>query len=164
MFIHTIYTLEIIFVSGDQHWAELMAKEMPASAEHGPSVVLHEVTASGIDQHWDETIYNANRLRARTADNRGDGVFQYECNFPFEYNGVTYTSCTSVGEPQPWCSVQTSGGVHVAGKWGYCLPEEDELAQVTSFSGAHTCTDELAHVCTAQVTMTIWDYIKPRVI
>jgi uncharacterized Zn finger protein len=54
-----------------QHWAELMAMRVPASAEHGPSVVLHEVTASGIDQRWEEAIGNANRVRQRTADYQG---------------------------------------------------------------------------------------------
>ena len=102
-------------MSGDQHWAELMVKKVPASLEYGPSVVLHEITASGIDQYWDETIYNSNRLRVRTADYQGDGQFSYECNFPFIYGGVTYTSCTDVGEPKPWCSIETSGGHHVSG-------------------------------------------------
>ena len=37
----------IIFVSGDQHWAELMAKEMPSSLDFGPAQTLYEVTASG---------------------------------------------------------------------------------------------------------------------
>ena len=37
----------IIFVSGDQHWAELMAKEMPSSLAFGPAQTLYEVTASG---------------------------------------------------------------------------------------------------------------------
>ena len=37
----------IIFVSGDQHWAELMAKRMPDSLDYGPAQTLYEVTASG---------------------------------------------------------------------------------------------------------------------
>ena len=37
----------IIFTSGDQHWAELMAKEMPSSLDFGPAQTLYEVTASG---------------------------------------------------------------------------------------------------------------------
>ena len=37
----------IIFVSGDQHWAELMAKRMPSSLDYGPAQTLYEVTASG---------------------------------------------------------------------------------------------------------------------
>ena len=37
----------IIFATGDQHWAELMAKEMPSSLDFGPAQTLYEVTASG---------------------------------------------------------------------------------------------------------------------
>lgn len=94
-----------------------MLKKMPASVEYGPSVILHEITASGIDQYWDETIYNSNRLRVRTADYQGNGQFSYECNFPFTYSGVTYTTCTDIDEPIPWCSLETSGGYHVAGEY-----------------------------------------------
>ena len=86
-----------MFVSGDQHWGELMAKRMPPTAEGDAAAVLcecrripsyapcpcaepsplrdacfrirvcaDEVTASGIDQNWDETIENSHRLRVRT--------------------------------------------------------------------------------------------------
>ena len=37
----------IIFATGDQHWAELIAKEMPSSLDFGPAQTLYEVTASG---------------------------------------------------------------------------------------------------------------------
>ena len=37
----------IVFASGDQHWAELMAKRMPDSLDYGPAQTLYEVTASG---------------------------------------------------------------------------------------------------------------------
>lgn len=129
-----------------------MAKEMPASEEFGPAVHLHEVTASGIDQNWNEDILNANRVRVRSADSQGDGVFDKECKFPFIYEGQQYNNCTSVGQSAPWCSRQTdSGGNHVEGVWGFCQSEELELAQDLLFSGTHTCTDQVAHVCTAQV-------------
>ena len=132
-----------------------MAKKVPASVEHGPSVILYEVTASGIDQHWNEDIFNSNRLRVRTADYQGNGDFQYECNFPFLYEGVAYMNCTEVGALKLWCSLKTIGGYHVVGNWGYCLSENDELAQVTYFSGANTCTDQLSHVCSAQVSLIV---------
>jgi alkaline phosphatase D len=143
-----------VFISGDQHWAELMAKRMPASDTYGPSVVLYEVTASGIDQWWDETILNSNRLRIRTADNQGDGVFDKECNFPFISDGVTYTDCTSVGRLTSWCAVVTdSSNNMIAGGWGYCLNKTQELAQDLTFSNEETCTDQVTHVCTAQVIL-----------
>ena len=33
----------MIFVSGDPHWAEFMAKKMPESDQWGPSQILYEV-------------------------------------------------------------------------------------------------------------------------
>ena len=37
--------------------------------------VLYEVTASGVPQNWPGFWLNSNRLRDRTADTRGDGVY-----------------------------------------------------------------------------------------
>ena len=42
----------VIFVTGDQHWAELMAKRMPESERWGPAQVLYEVTASGVSSEY----------------------------------------------------------------------------------------------------------------
>jgi hypothetical protein len=138
---------------------EIMVKEMPASEEYGPAVQLHEVTGSGIDRYWNENILNANRLRVRTADSQGDGVFDQECNFPFSFQGQEYSACTSVGQPGPWCSLATSAaGEHVEGSWGFCLDEGLELVQEMEFSNTHTCTDQVAHVCTAQVYSTAHIY------
>jgi alkaline phosphatase D len=112
---------KIIFLSGDQHWGEIMAKQMPASNVYGAPQVLYEVTASGIDQSWDEANYNSNRIRSRSADYLGDGFHNRECNFPFIYGGVTYNDCTKAGgESRPWCSIETDqNNYHVTGKWGY---------------------------------------------
>ena len=53
----------IIFTSGDQHWAEMMVKEIPARTGQ-PAVTVYEVTASGIDQNYFRTTSpNSNRLR-----------------------------------------------------------------------------------------------------
>ena len=81
--INTGKTKAVIFVSGDQHWAELMAKAMPASDQWGPSQVLYEVTASGVPQHFEEDLWNSNRLRVRSADHAGEGPFNENCVFPF---------------------------------------------------------------------------------
>lgn len=151
---------EIVFISGDQHWAEIMAKRMPASDVFGPSVVLHEVTASGIDQSWDETILNANRLRLRTADNQGNGVFDKECNFPFIFEGITYTDCTMVGKDSSWCAIATdSNDNYITGSWGYCLDKSLELAQDLRYSNEKTCTDQVTHVCTAQVSYQVHELL-----
>jgi alkaline phosphatase D len=143
----------VIFISGDQHWAEIMAKKMPGSPSGGAPQTLYEVTASGIDQNWPYTVANTNRVRVRTADFQGDGKFVNECNFPFVYGGVTYNDCTNVGHTALWCSTQTTtGNAHVAGQWGNCLPEADELVPRASisFSNENTCTDNYLHVCSAR--------------
>ena len=43
------------------------------------------------------------------------------CVFPFRYNGVTYTSCTTQDKDQAWCSTKTTlAGTHTPGFYGYC--------------------------------------------
>merc|ERR1712165_21878 len=43
------------------------------------------------------------------------------CQFPFRYNGVVYTECTSVDQSGPWCSTRvTAGGEHISGSEGTC--------------------------------------------
>merc|ERR1719320_1126104 len=43
------------------------------------------------------------------------------CVFPFRYNGVTYTSCTTQDKSQAWCSTNTTlAGTHIPGYFGYC--------------------------------------------
>merc|ERR1719477_524079 len=56
------------------------------------------------------------------------------CVFPFRYNGVTYTSCTTQNKSEAWCSTNTTlAGTHIPGYFGYCP---------SSCSGAEgsTCT------------------------
>lgn len=56
-------TKAIVFISGDQHWAEISAKVMPADPVYGTQQVLHEVTASGIEQRFNFAVINDNRLQ-----------------------------------------------------------------------------------------------------
>merc|ERR1719392_448330 len=43
------------------------------------------------------------------------------CVFPFRYNGVTYTSCTTQDKSAAWCSTKTTlAGTHVPGYYGFC--------------------------------------------
>jgi len=53
---------QVIFISGDQHWAEMMVKEIPSRSGQA-AVSVYEVTGSGIDQKWPFTVVNTNRLR-----------------------------------------------------------------------------------------------------
>ena len=44
-----------------------------------------------------------------------------DCIFPFTWQGVTYTSCTTAGGFDPWCSTATDhSGAHVTGNYGDC--------------------------------------------
>ena len=138
-----MHPISLIY-SGDQHWGEQMAKRMPTSADYGPAQVLYEVTASGIDQDYIEDVLNSNRLRERTSDTRGDGIFDMECDLPFVYNGVTYTDCTDVDSSSssggvPWCSTKVDADSlqHITGHWGNCLPSPEELIQESSYSDQH---------------------------
>lgn len=149
------YTKKVIFVSGDQHWGEIMAKEMPASNIYGDSQILYEVTASGIDQNWNEDIENSNRVRVRSSDSKGTGgFFDQECNFPFHYSGATYNQCTAVENNDiEWCSTQTDGSDnHIPGSWGNCDVEANELVPRNKvfYSGENICTDNYMHVCSAR--------------
>ncbi len=46
------------------------------------------------------------------------------CVFPFNYEGTTYTECTTIDNfAIPWCSTEVdSNGKFVRGKWGDCSP------------------------------------------
>lgn len=141
----------VIFVSGDQHWAELMAKRMPESEEWGPTQVLYEVTASGVPRNWPYTEANSNRLRGRSADHQGWGPFNQNCQFPFIYGGETYTDCTPVNnEGVGWCSVRVDqAGNHQSGYWGNCGPPEQELGQLAFSNSTQTCSDTF-YICSAK--------------
>jgi len=143
-------TKAVIFVSGDQHWAEIMAKKMPESEIFGPSQTLYEVTASGVPRLWNYDILNSNRLRDRSCDHEGSGPFNQACVFPFRYRGATYTECTTADSDTPWCSTKTDAtNSHISGYWGNCAPIEDELAQETFSNSSKTCTLSDYHICYA---------------
>ena len=141
----------VIFVSGDQHWAELMAKRMPESEEWGPTQVLYEVTASGVPRNWPYSESNSNRLRGRSADHQGWGPFNQNCQFPFIYLGESYSDCTPVNnDGVGWCSVRVDqAGHHQSGYWGNCGPLEQELTQLAFSNSSQSCSDTF-YICSAQ--------------
>jgi alkaline phosphatase D len=146
----------VIFLSGEQHWGELMAMRIPEDAENGGGAaqVVYEVTASGIDQNWVEDVFNSHRVRVRTADSRGDGFYDKECNFPFVYEGVTYNDCADVFNTGiPVCATQTAfDNSVVGGAWGTCLPAEQELVprDRQRYSLENKCADNYHFTCSAQ--------------
>merc|ERR550517_2409559 len=67
------------------------------------------------------------------------------CQFPFRYNGVVYTECTTVDQAGPWCSTSiTAGGEHVPGSEGTCpasCPVDGSSGSGSgSGSGSTSCT------------------------
>jgi alkaline phosphatase D len=144
---------KIIIISGDMHWGEMMAKRMPAFPNE-PSQVIFEVTASGIDKNWPTADPNANRIRIRTADTQGDGMYQRECRFPFRYKGSEYNDCIELDQADLWCALKVDAddaNEYVSGQWGNCMPKELELVPRGNItvSGEHSCDDSL-HVCSAR--------------
>jgi len=144
-------TKAVVFVTGDQHWAELMTKEMPESEAYGPAQALYEVTGSGVYQDFNHDIPNGNRLRARSCDHQGDGPFNQACVFPFRYQGTTYRECTFAGSDAAWCSTLTDHtDTHQSGYWGNCAPLDQELVQSWSSNTTHGCTESDFHICRAK--------------
>merc|ERR1712012_1176188 len=143
-------TSAVVFLSGDQHWGELLAKKMPASEEFGDQQVLYEVTGSGVYADWPGPVGNGNRLRETSANWRGEGPYNRACVFPFVYQGTSHSSCVDTGEGQGWCSTKTLFGVHVPGYWGLCAPPDEELVQESFSNSTKTCSQSKFHICTAQ--------------
>lgn len=88
----------IIFLSGDQHWAEIMAKEIPAR-DGQAAVTVFEVTASGIDQNWPYDVPNTLRVRPNqnyegvvsmtySNENTCSGDEFHVCNAQANYGGI----------------------------------------------------------------------------
>ena len=152
--INTGQAEHVIFLTGDQHWAELQAKRLSDSEDAGPSRILFSVTASGIDQHYAESVPNLNRLRVRTADKRGDGSFVEECNFPFVVDGQTYDDCADIfGTNMPGCAIRTNAKDEIiSDQWGNCLDAKKELVarDDMTYGKTNICTDNYHHTCAAQ--------------
>jgi alkaline phosphatase D len=86
--LHSGKTQAVVFVSGDQHWAEFSGKEMSESADGaGDAQMVYELTGSGLAANWvrDAPFYNDNRLPSNRCDTRSDGNYVNRCVFPFRY-------------------------------------------------------------------------------
>ncbi|WP_440056624.1 alkaline phosphatase D family protein (plasmid) [Pseudoalteromonas sp. T1lg65] len=115
-------TKAVIFMSGDQHWGELLQKTVPESEKYGAEVNVYEVTASGFGQNWPYDIENPLRLPIY-ADTKGDGNYTKQCKLPFKYLGETYDSCITRDNDKPWCYTDVdSNNAGIAGEWGNCAP------------------------------------------
>ncbi|MBQ4852931.1 alkaline phosphatase D family protein [Pseudoalteromonas sp. MMG012] len=120
-------TKAVIFLSGDQHWGELLQKNIPASHEHGKATTVYEITASGFGQSWPYHIENPLRLPIY-ADAKGDNNYTQQCQFPAKHAGKTYRGCTSEGREKPWCYTQLDNdGNGTNQHWGFCATTGDTI-------------------------------------
>ena len=115
-------TKAVIFLSGDQHWGELLQKAIPASTEFGAPVTVYEVTASGFGQNWPYHIENPMRLPIY-ADSQGNGEYSKQCKLPYKYALVEYQGCITRDHDTPWCYTEVDeNGKGIEGAWGNCAP------------------------------------------
>merc|ERR1712203_1319610 len=43
------------------------------------------------------------------------------CVFPFQYDGLSYSSCTAIDSDQLWCATEVDAdGDYIDGQWGNC--------------------------------------------
>ena len=97
----------VIFISGNAHFGDILAKRIPFSEKWGASQNLYEVVSSGIGQNPRMEHYpNAARVRLRSCDTRGNRNYFNECKFPFYRDGAFHNECI-VDEEDPggrqWC-------------------------------------------------------------
>ena len=73
------------------------------------------------------------------------------CVFPFNWNGNTYTSCTTDGGfSTPWCSTQTDlFGNHVTGNYGDCSADclTNAVTTTTASSSSSGCSTASGAAC-----------------
>lgn len=111
-------TKHVIFISGDQHWAEIMHKTIP-SRNGQPEVTVFEVTASGIDQNWPFNVPNSNRFRPDTGAAKRNGRCMRSAAYPPGVTAATWTSTnfdtnTCSGDVLHVCNKRANyGGIEV---------------------------------------------------
>ena len=119
----------VIFLSGDQHWAEMMVKEIPARSGQ-PAVSVFEVTGSGIDQRWLSNIVNSNRLRPE--------------DFGFGLRRDLQSRITPKGKIKD-SRRNDRRGLETAG----ATPIPDTAIKSITYSNSNTCSGDLLHICSA---------------
>jgi len=69
------------------------------------------------------TLNSSNNIKRNSCITVGGPAEGSACVFPFNYNGVSHSYCTTVDDTKPWCSTKTdANNDHVSGvdTWGYC--------------------------------------------
>jgi len=145
-----------VFLSGNMHFGEIMAKRMPEDPVSGPERMFYELTASGVEYNRKVEHPNSSRVRLRSADKRGNNFYDRECNFPYYYKGDKFTDCiydkappgeSAWEEGKSWCSLIKDLDDN-NDKWGYCLEESLELVpREKQYTDGKTCSSSYHHVC-----------------
>jgi len=69
------------------------------------------------------TLNSSNNTKRDSCITVGGPAEGSACVFPFNFNGVSHSNCTTVDDTKAWCSTQTdANNDHVSGvgAWGYC--------------------------------------------
>merc|ERR1711874_190841 len=76
------------------------------------------------------------------------------CVFPFRYNGVVYSTCTTEGQAQAWCSTSVdNAGDFQAGQYGFC-PSSCPSTGTTSTTTTSTTTSSTTTTTMTSTTTT----------
>merc|ERR1712064_243773 len=80
------------------------------------------------------------------------------CVFPFRYNGIVYSECTSVDQSAAWCATEVdAGGNYISNKYGFCpssCPSSGSSTTTTTTSTTTTTTTTTTVSTTTTVTTT----------
>jgi len=82
-----------------------------------------------------------------------------ECQFPFVWEGETYTECTKAGSEFPWCALEVdSSGVLVGNRWGECdlaSCRRDPVERVVEVAGGNFVLSQASSLDPVLITGTL---------
>ena len=116
----------------------------------------------------DECVATTIPTMCLTTDESASPVKNAPCLSPWNLNGETYDSCTTVDDPEGrfWCATKLDeSGSYVDGQWGYC-PETAECTSnevdesVPSDSGLWMPSDPIDDGCGQYLGMNINIYAR----
>ena len=104
----------LITVSGP-HWQE--SRNLSTVLTH--SLITHSRCATEIDEKGNYINGEYKNCDYRTISGPQS---MKSCIFPFNYNGTSYSDCTTVGHDQLWCPTQVDiDGNLIEEQWGNCI-------------------------------------------
>merc|ERR1712243_97993 len=80
------------------------------------------------------------------------------CVFPFRYNGIVYSECTSVDQSAAWCATEVdAGGNFISNKYGFCpssCPSSGSSTTTTTTSSSSASTTTTVSTTTTASSST----------